>query len=219
MPIIRFRDNLIHYAHIPKCGGHSLEIYLQGINEVELGFFDWSYIDIPPKVPWNISSPQHIDGYSLLRLFPKEFFTTYFTIVRDPLERIKSAFLWQKYFLRKIELNLSIDDFIMNNLAINFNKLGWLDNHFYPQVLFLYPGVKYKLFKLENNGLFKAKEYIDELIFGKISIHSLPHYNATKSYGNDHDRLLNPISLRLIRKIYSNDFRLLQYDPPQIEGS
>jgi len=78
MPIIKYKDVTLHFAHIPKCAGSSIENYVKRINGAELAFVDISYVGNPAKKPWNISSPQHIDGASFARLFPKTFFDAFF---------------------------------------------------------------------------------------------------------------------------------------------
>ena len=80
---------MCHFAHIPKCAGSSIEHYLENHN-IKLAFLDRTF-DAASK-SWNISSPQHIDGYSLSRLFPGDFFDLGFAISRDPITRFISAF-------------------------------------------------------------------------------------------------------------------------------
>ena len=219
MPIIRCKENLIHYAHIPKTGGHSLESYIKKLKGVELGFVDWFHVVKPAKKPWNISSPQHIDGASISRIFPINFFTHYFAVVRDPIAKIKSSFLFQKYTLKGISSSITLNQFIENDLLVNVNTIGWFDNHFMPQSSFLYPGAKYQIFKLEDNGLQRAKAYIDKIFYGKISNHELPHFNSTKSLLNEGDSDLSNKSLQLIFKIYKNDFANFKYKFPKINNS
>ena len=216
MPIIRCKENLIHYAHIPKTGGHSLESYIKKIKGVELGFVDWFHVMKPAQTPWNISSPQHIDGASMSRIFPVNFFTHHFAVVRDPISKIKSSFLFQKYTLKGISSSITLNQFIANDLIDNVKTNGWFDNHFMPQSCFLYPGAKYQIFKLEDNGLQSAKAYLDNIFYGKISNQKLPHFNSTKSLLKEGDSDLSKKSLTLIFEIYKNDFTNFKYEFPKI---
>lgn len=151
MPIIKYKDAFLHFAHIPKCGGTSVERYLQSLNGVSVAFLDELYVARPPRQHWNISSPQHVDGESIGRLFPKDFFTAFFTIVRDPMTRLESAYRFQRLRERSIG-DETFDHFVKTRLRDNYMTKGWVDNHFYPQSGFFHPGANYQVFKREENG-------------------------------------------------------------------
>ena len=98
MPIFRYSNKLIFFSHIPKCAGTSIESYCQKIG-MKIAFLDnQNYLEyLASNKAWNSSSPQHIPGYAIARLFPLNFFDAYFTVVRNPINRLKSAFKFQKY--------------------------------------------------------------------------------------------------------------------------
>ena len=211
MPIIKIKDELIHYAHIPKCGGHSIERYLKSISTIDVGFSDWFFIQKPPKNPWNISSPQHIDGTSLSRLFPKSFFTNFVVVSRDPIKKLKSAYLFNKYIQKKISTEEKLNTFIEAKLIHNLKRNGWMDNHFMPQYMFLYPGAKYISFKIEEDGLKKIKTFFDNIIFGVSRPELIEHANETNYSGREEELSLTRTNFELIKEIYSEDFDLFKY--------
>ena len=66
MPIIKVNGVLLYFSHIPKCGGSSVENLLAQFSD-SIVFLDRKFLT--HKNTWNTSSPQHIDGLSLNRLF------------------------------------------------------------------------------------------------------------------------------------------------------
>jgi hypothetical protein len=221
VPIIILRNKVIHYAHIPKCAGNSIIKHINDLRIAKQGFADKKYFSHPPKTYWNITSPQHIDGESLARLFPKPFFTDFITIVRNPLNRLKSAFHFQNYFEGKIDKNISLNSFVKEVLPIKFKTLGWLDNHFLPQNSFLYPEVKYRIFKLEEDGVNQMTKHIDDLAIWHHFLRlpffnwkrNSPQYHKNKSsYDMVGDKyFLDDESLALVRKLYKMDYELFAY--------
>lgn len=149
MPVIRFKSKIAYFSHIPKCGGTSVENFLKLIAGVEISFLDRNFYD-GEVLPWSISSPQHITGHHVRKLFPISFFDEFFTVSRHPFDRFSSAFVFQKYFAKRINDNMSIDQFACNLEEYGALTSGRYDHHFLPQVDFLYPGASYKAFKLEN---------------------------------------------------------------------
>lgn len=217
MPVIKYKDVLLHFAHIPKCGGTSIERYVQGLNGVSLAFLDEQYVISPPQQRhWNISSPQHIDGESLSRLFPKDFFTAFFTIVRHPIARLESAYKFQRLVERRIGSGETLDQFVKTSLLENVLTKGWMDGHFFPQSGFFYPGANYQVFKLEENGAERAKAFIDAALFGNPASHPMTHSNHLRlPEGFDRsDLVLSDEGLAIAEKLYGMDFDNFQYQRP-----
>ena len=213
MPIIKYKNKVVHFAHVPKCAGTSIERYVRLINGAELAFVDMHFVSHPPKHGWNTSSPQHIDGGSFGRLFPRSFFDGFFVVVREPLARVISAYKFNRYKEAKIQDGQSLDQFIKESLKENVEKVGWLDNHFLPQNRFLYPKAGYRVFKLERGGLDPVKKYIDrELIGSEITI-KMPEYNVAKQRTPvDSDQLkISQASVEILNDIYEVDFERFKY--------
>ena len=206
MPILRSPTKLIMFCHIPKCGGSSIENYCSKIG-LEIAFFDQYYTAKPATQKWNISSPQHIDGESLLRLFPENFFDAYFTVVRNPVDRLKSAFIFHKYKAKSINKRYTLSTFIKKELSANAMKYGFHDNHFLPQFKFLNEQCKHKIFKLED-GLSPVKRFIDDNMFGTETDIEIDHVNQAKktSKTSEEEVYLDEKAKKIITQIYEQDF-------------
>ena len=138
MPIVRSNSGVFYFCHIPKCGGSSIENYLHNSSGVSLAFLDRSFLcEDNPLRDWCSSSPQHVTGDCVDRLFPRGFFNSSFALIREPIERYKSAFYNAKYYDKFISEEVSINDFATNELRAHCFTQGWLDNHFMPQMRFI----------------------------------------------------------------------------------
>ena len=208
MPIVSNNNIICHFAHIPKCGGSSIEHYFENHN-IKLAFLDRTFN--AGSKSWNISSPQHIDGYSLSRLFPGDFFDLGFSIVRDPVSRFISAFK-HHIFQKKIPNDSNISLFIKDELPNLTNQIGVFDNHFLPQSKFLIPGMSYQIFKLEN-GMENVKYYIDKNLLGFDSSEEILHYNADRSKNivKSNQLEIDLVALNILKELYSEDYSILKY--------
>ena len=90
MPIIKHNGKVVYFAHVPKCGGTSVEKYLVEVFG-SVSFLDGGWGALGSD-KWSNSSPQHITSDALCRLFSEEFFDASFTVVRHPAKRYLSAF-------------------------------------------------------------------------------------------------------------------------------
>ena len=207
MPVVRIANKICHFAHIPKCGGTSIESYFVKLG-ASVAFLDRRFLDQPEIMPWNISSPQHIDGLSLSRLFPNTFFDFGFAVVRNPYSRFLSAFKYQM-MRRKIGLKLDINNFINNDLESAATGMGKYDNHFKSQTSFLLPQLSYKVFKLEN-GLMPVKRYIDSNFFDFPIALDIERKN--QGIETNDKFAISMQSKNTIRHIYKDDFENFQYD-------
>tara|TARA_B100001175_G_scaffold95816_1_gene81163 strand:+ start:448 stop:1074 length:627 start_codon:yes stop_codon:yes gene_type:complete len=208
MPILTKNNKICHFVHIPKCAGSSIEHYCEK-EDIKIAFLDRTLNSSLQS--WNISSPQHIDGYSLSRLFPVDFFDLGFAVVRDPISRFLSAFKHQ-LFQKKIPSNTSINLFIKDELLNLSNEIGAFDNHFLPQSKFLIPGMNYQIFKLEN-GMDNIKRFIDTNMLGFKSNENILHYNADRS-----KNIIKPGQLEMdlnaitrLKDFYIEDYSLFKY--------
>lgn len=97
MPIFRTGRGVLYFAHVPKCAGTTLETYLTdrfGIGSRSL--FDSFYLRPKPTDRWSRSSPQHIDAHSLSLMFGPVFFDRMFAILRHPVLRLRSVYMYQR---------------------------------------------------------------------------------------------------------------------------
>lgn len=211
MPILRSQNKIVLYSHIPKCGGTSIERYCYSIG-LKVAFLDGNFFVKSSTKRWSINSPQHIDGESLKRLFPEDFFDACFTVVRHPIPRLKSAFLYQKYRARNRDIKSNLSEFVKNELQQNALSRGYFDNHFLPQTKFLAKGYQYKIFKLEF-GLTKVKKYIDSNVLGANTNIQIGHKNKAKNSPNyqESETHLDDEAKSIVLDIYKDDFLKLKY--------
>ena len=92
MPIYLTEKGALLFAHVPKCGGSSVEdILLQRFGERNSAFLDRRFLG--RGQPWTRTSPQHATAKAIHALFPKSFFRITLATVRHPAIRLRSAFL------------------------------------------------------------------------------------------------------------------------------
>src|SRR5690606_34944645 len=94
MPVFRIGDRLHYYAHVPKCGGSSVEAYLKA-RFGGLAFLNTRFLDLPEARRWTRSSPQHLPWDAFTRLVPADWIASSFAVVRHPVRRLVSAFQYQ----------------------------------------------------------------------------------------------------------------------------
>jgi len=206
MPLVRNNNYLCHFAHVPKCGGTSIESYLVK-NGMKLAFYDPYYFKRPAQPKWSISSPQHIDGYSLSRIVPSSFLDFGFGVVRNPVDRFLSAF---DHYKRSgaIPADKNVDDFVMLELQEISSHIGVLDNHFLPQVGFFLGELNYKIFRIEN-GFREIKNFIDrafKLQNTDTDIRALNRKPETISRS-----VLKSSSIKEIESVYKCDYETYNY--------
>lgn len=131
MPIFRVNEKNIYFAHVPKCGGTTLEHNLIRLG-VSVSFLDVDYYN-PGRERWSVTSPQHISRRHLDQYFRDGFFDLSFTVLRDPVERFVSAFNFKR---GSIGWFVGFDRFLMSlERAVarggGFPQ-GLHDNHFLP---------------------------------------------------------------------------------------
>lgn len=215
MPVFRLGKKLCYFAHIPKCGGSSVEAYLKE-RFGPVGFSaDLKWHDGAER--WSRTSPQHIDWASLQHLLPEEMLDAVFTVVRHPVARIVSAYHFQ------VEVEHSIPGTITfsNWLKCQFGQYKidpfTVDNHIRPQTDFIPENCL--IFHLEH-GLDAIVPYLDGLAGASSGPRAIGHMNKRTSKrrkGPAPDQTPNAADLALIRKFYARDFERFGYDPERPE--
>lgn len=212
MPIIRIESKLVYFAHIPKCAGSSVEDYLQS-RFGPLALLDRKYLSAEPELRWSNTSPQHLDWAALMRLFPKDFFSDIFTVVRHPLDRAVSAYRFQSEVERTIPPGTSFADWLQVEADLWLTDPHRQDNHSRPQIDFLPPvgGPECIVFHLEH-GLDALIPYFDGLAGAKAPPRAMGHALKT---GKPKDGAFVPSASdrALVAKIYAADFARFGYTP------
>jgi hypothetical protein len=216
-------NKIVLFTHVPKCAGVSVESYLEKVVG-SLSFRDNAYLSHEASTVWNKSSPQHVDGLSMSRLFPdSKFFDHYFSVVRHPIKRVVSAYKFQKYVEKSIASNMKINDFFLRLKAEDINSIGFCDNHFMPMHRFFVPlngfkyklfkRVKYKVFKLEE-GLQEVKNWLETEVFDSQTNIQIGHENSMDKFDlSSEDFTLNAEAIYHLNELYKQDFELFQYSP------
>lgn len=212
MPIIRVGPKLVYFAHIPKCAGSSVEDYLRD-RFGPLAMLDRAYMSVDAHLRWSNTSPQHLDWAALMRLFPAEFFSDIFAVVRHPLDRAVSAFRFQSEVECTIAPGTGFADWLKSEASRWEDEPHRLDNHSRPQVDFLPPadGPNCTVFHLEH-GLDALIPYFDTLAGDQGNPRAMGHAlrSAAPKEGafepGDDDRAL-------VAELYAADFTRFGYSP------
>lgn len=209
MPVFRHGAEWSYFAHIPKCGGTSVERYLMA-RFGPIGFFDKT-VSLRRDTAWSRTSPQHVDWATLAALLPPEFFASVFAVVRHPVARAVSAYHFQIEVERAIDPATGFSDWLRAQARAFAADPYVTDNHFRPQVDFL-PAQGAAIFHLEH-GLEAIIPYLDRLAGDAAGPRFIERANS-----RDGDRRRRggaaapgPEDLALIEEIYAADFARFGY--------
>ena len=163
MPFVRAQPGLIYFAHVPKCGGTSVEHYLRG-RFGKLALHDGRFLMRPPAQRWSKSSPQHIPVADLEQLIPVELFALSFAVVRHPVERMVSLFRYQRDIARRIGPEAAFSRWLELLPGRLEERPYYLDNHPRPMSDFVPEGAQ--VFHLED-GLDRVAAWLDAIPGGR----------------------------------------------------
>lgn len=170
MPILKTGAKLIYFAHIPKAGGSSVDAYLR-----TKGSLSFQISQRPADLP---GTPQHWHDALIAPLFAPDFFDARFAVLRDPVARMMSEFLWRSDPLKPLQRlarplrggaarrirvggskqSLSFDEWVPRALDAYAADPWIYDNHLRPQRDFVRDDDQ--LFALED-GLNPVFRWID----------------------------------------------------------
>lgn len=199
MPLIRYRDKLVLFVHIPKTGGTSVEDAMkQAGATVALrygsrfrGFMKATF--------------QHLDAEISTSVFPPGFYDYAFGISRHPVPRLVSEFYYRR---KRGDKPRSFDTWVNHVLDVHGRNPYAMDNHIRPQVDFVIPDMA--LFKIEDGLMPALQAAADHL--GLPPIKTALHNNRTHQKApvtwtaQTRDRVLS---------FYAADFARFGYDPEQ----
>src|SRR6056297_634436 len=192
MPIFKHNGQIIYFAHVPRCGGSSIEDYLLG------SFGQPAFLDRRHRArkrrAWGRTSPQHIAVRQLGQLFPEDFFDHAFAIVRDPVERLRSAFHFQRDVEKSLPDGMSFAAFAEELRRPAFRRNPVFDNHFRLQSELVPEGAT--VFRYED-GLDAVCAHIDALSGqapGTIGLkHALKTLQPKEAVSAEADRAIREI--------------------------
>lgn len=192
-----YHNHKLVFIAVPKCMTTSIHRELRTQEEID-----------------NRHGHRHYTFFDLTEEYSNKMLSEYtsFTIVRNPYDRIWSA--WKHNFLRQqtIEEPNMIErfqDYIKTDLLLQFKNDDYDRIHFVPQVDFLYLMRRHKLV----DHIFKYETFANDwLLFRENHNKKLPEKFVRVNYTakTDQDPYDNE-SREIIKKIYEDDFRLFNY--------
>jgi len=211
VPIARISGLLIYFAHVPKCAGSAVERYLiQRFGP--LAMRDPRFTLDGPR--WSKSSPQHIDAQSLDRLFPEGFLDGGFAVVRHPVDRLRSLFLYQRDAEGTIPKDRTMWDWLDALPARMEAEPFYLDNHPRPMDALVPPDCT--VFRLED-GLQAVVQWLDEVAGADDGPREIASVNAYVDKVERSGGTIGPAPvitadcLERISEIYAADFDRFGY--------
>jgi len=210
MPIFKAGNKLVYYAHVPKCGGSSVNWYLTQ-RFGQLAFTDSRHTSTPPAARWTRTSPQHVDRESLGRLFPAGFFDVSFSIVRHPVARLLSAY----HFQRDVEQSMSSQIVFSEWLADLPERMAEdpfvFDNHVRPMSQIVPADAK--VFYVEH-GIDHIVPWFDAITGTSAEPRAIPKINELGQYAGSTADKARPseADLQQIASLYAEDFDRFGYE-------
>jgi len=214
MPLYRIQQKNMLFVHIPKTGGTSFETVFQNAGSQAL-FSDKRTIGLR-------CTPQHFHGEILKNIMQREFIDYCFTVVRHPIDRIKSEFFYRcsdekfRYFSGLRRKKVKISEAAPDKVCKAFS--GWLDKTLskYPKNSFILgnhirPQIEYtsafdpEIFKFED-GLQRALDKVGEMIGERFA--PMPHSNAAKKKA---DFEISKADMLTLKEFYAADFEAFGY--------
>jgi hypothetical protein len=193
MPIFETPKGKVLFIHIPKTGGSTISKELRLHHQISMNT-NWPW-------PGYQCTPQHLHAGPLRELFQPEALAYVFTVVRHPVDRIRSEYDWNQ---RKRSIKMPFWLWLRTKLFQVRSSPYLDDNHFRAQEEFLC--LDTEVFRLED-GLDKVFRRLSEVTGADyaenpeaLNVADAPSQSVSKADRN------------LIGKFYANDFRRLGYE-------
>lgn len=169
-------------------------------------------------------SPQHFHAELLSDLYASPDgaatspFVFAFTVVRDPLSRLRSEFRFQRYLGSRRRrwsqgfvgsFGPSFEAWVNIVLSAYKTNRFLLDNHIRPQNEFL--AYDAAVFRIED-GLSKLADDLADVLGG--SAVSVPRVNVSDDYKRDSKLVLSPRTMRRVISFYEADYARFGYEVP-----
>lgn len=212
--MIKANGKVIYFAHVPKCGGTSVEKYLRK-RYGPVAFRDPTDRRSDVAAHWSRSSPQHVDGATLARLFPEDFFDAKFAVVRHPVARMVSVYNHHFRDLGGAAPNIGFGDWLTEMTEQRMSDPYLLDNHLRPICDFV-TGDTYEIFRLED-GLDPVAAALHDILDYPGDPGRIGHHN--KRAGPLRPEELSEAECALVADIYAGDFAKFGYSTAERAGA
>ena len=210
MPIVRTGPLLVYFAHVPKCGGSSVETYLDE-RFGPIAFIDTRHHFQEPERRWSRTSPQHLHLDIQRKLFPKGFFDHSFAVVRHPVARVISAYHFQLEIEQLPLARTGFSQWLDMLPEVMEEDPFVFDNHTRPMVELVPEDAR--IFHIEH-GLDALVPWFDELTGSRDGPRAVRAKNERKGRGGGKSKIEpSPADLKRIAEIYAADFARFGYDP------
>lgn len=208
MPLFRYQGALHYFAHVPKCGGTSVEQYLS-LRFGPLGFANLGLGPVPWPLDWLKSTPQHAAWADFARVFPADWVKSSFAVVRHPLARLVSAYN-MRVGGHEIPSGLSIEAFAETYLQTRSSDPFRYDNHLRAQTEFVPPSSI--VFRLED-GLAAVQKHIDENFGPWSDGETIGHVTHAAQSAAKFEKTteVSPRLKHLVDELYASDFEAFGY--------
>lgn len=204
MPIFRIQEKLIFFCHVPKCGGTAVSSYIRA-RFGSVAFLNEGFFRV--NQPWTLTSPQHVSADDLRQLFPAGFFDAMFAIVRHPVSRIISEYLYLRNHRGIIPFDQTFSEWLSTLPGMYASGRFLLDNHLRPMCEIVPESST--IFKLED-GLEKVLEYLDLVSGDQLGPRTI--HRAQESQGNSKPFIPCEDDIEFIEKFYARDFDRFGYE-------
>ncbi|WP_170286245.1 sulfotransferase family 2 domain-containing protein [Nocardioides rubriscoriae] len=192
------------FAHVPKTGGTAIE---RAFSDSGFGSM---YRDMSPPHKGARAlrrcSPQHLHAQLLCDLFRLDLFAITFTVVRDPVARFRSEFLYRN---RRSGASLTpelVETWGIDVLNRRKEDPYVHDNHLRPQHEFVTPGMQ--VYRYEDGLDVVVRSLREDHGVGVTA--GLTHVNEPQGLRSD-DVPITPRLLSALLATYEADFELFGY--------
>ena len=178
-----------------------------------LSFLDKRFYSIDERHRWSKCSPQHLRKMDLVRLFPQDWIASSFAVVRNPFDRVVSAYNFATLAIDSIPVGESIIDWLMKNDPRRPEAAFAYDNHLCMQTDLVPDDAV--IFCLED-GLEAVIHHIDTLAQDNNGPRTIAHQNSTSEFTSDIEIVSHDMPQEffdLVGEIYASDFERFGYDP------
>lgn len=193
MPIFETPIGKVLFIHIPKTGGSTISRELARHHQVTMNTNSvW---------PGYECTPQHLHAGPLTELLQSTELAYVFTVVRHPVDRIRSEYNWNQR-MRSIRMPFWL--WLRTKLMQMRNSPYLDDNHLRPQEEFL----------CLDTDVFRLEDGLDKVFrrLGEVTGADYAENPEARKVTDVAPPAVSTADRNLIMKFYGNDFRRFGYD-------